>query len=61
MALDKIIGQIQSLTKNNQNLSQLKDLLRLEEKEISKHKQEIPQAIQKLDFQRHSYGVLVLL
>ena len=61
MALDKIVGQIHKLSKDVQGLLQLRDYLKTEEKELSKHKQDAPGATQTLDPQLHSLGYIWLL
>ena len=61
MALDKIVGQIHKLSKDDQGLLQLRDYLKTEEKELSKHKQDAPGATQTLDPQLHSLGYIWLL
>lgn len=61
MAVDKIIAQIQKLSKDNLSLLQLKDYLKSEEKELFKHKQQLSAASQKLDLSQNSLGYLYLM
>ena len=61
MAVDKIIAQIQSLSKDNLSLIQLRDYLNSEEKELTKHRKQLPEASQALDPLQNSLGYLYLL
>lgn len=61
MTLERISSQILSLSNDAQSILQLKDCLKAEEKEILKHRQQIPEALQKLNPLKHSLGYLYLL
>lgn len=61
MALERIITPIQSLSRDPKGLLALKDLLKGEEKEISKHKHGLPEALRALDPARESLGYLWFL
>ena len=61
MALERIVTQIQRQSQDTINLTQLKDYLKVEEKEIARHKQEVPAALEKLDASLNSLGYLILL
>ena len=61
MALDKVIGHILKLSRDAEGLLLLRDILKAEEKEISRNKQLAPGATQALDPLLHSLGYLSLL
>lgn len=61
MSLDKVVGQILKFSKDPQSLLQLRDILKAEDKELARHKQDAPGATQSLDPALHSLGYLCLL
>ena len=61
MAVEQILGLIVKFSNDLQGLLQLKDFLKIEEKELAKHKQDALAATQRLDPLLHSLGYLYLL